>query len=219
MTDSSKPKPHKAPSRSPRLHQSLTGQGIDGNQDPICDTTVCHTPASKASSNRYPIRLSDDPGCSTAVCHNGPAPTERLPQPSRRPQAPSHPRSKRQPSGLIVRGRVFYLRLRVPGGLVEKVGRTHWVRSLGTGYRREAVRRAEVKRIVLDALREATGPVTTAHAAERVMAGRGLPASDPELRDLFGCRVGACLRKLELKGVTQQVDLPGRFNGWQIARR
>lgn len=79
--------------------------------------------------------------------------------------------------------------------------------------------RGEVKRIVLDALREATGPVTTAHVAERVMAGRGLPASDPELRDLFGRRVGACLRKLELKGVTQQVDLPGRFNGWQIARR
>ena len=86
------------------------------------------SPAPKASPNRYPIRLSDDSGCSTAVCHNGPEPSPRPPQPSRRSQPPSSqpsgPRSRRQPCGLIVRGRVFYLRLRVPGALVEKVGRT-----------------------------------------------------------------------------------------------
>lgn len=76
--------------------------------------------------------------------------------------------------------------------------------------------RGEVKRIVLDALREAVGPITTAQVAERVMAARGLPASDPELRDLFGRRVGACLQQLRLKGLTEQVDLPGRFNGWRL---
>eukprot|EP01036_Dinobryon_divergens_P046783 gene46783-62589_t len=139
MSDPAKPKPHKALSRSPRLHQSLTGQGVDGNQDPICDTGVCHTDPAQDTSNRYPIRLSADPACSTGVCHNGPEPSQRLSIPSSRSQPPlsrpSGPRSRRQPSGLIVRGRVFYLRLRVPGGLVEKVGKTHWVRSLGTGYR------------------------------------------------------------------------------------
>jgi hypothetical protein len=133
-------------SRSPRLHQSLTAQGVDGNFDPSCDTTVCHTAPSEPPPNRYPIRVSDDSGCSTAVCHNGPEPFPRLSQPSGRSQRPSarpsEQRSRRQPCGLIVRGRVFYLRMRVPRGLVEKVGRTHWVRSLGTGCRGEAVRRA-----------------------------------------------------------------------------
>ena len=113
--------------------QSLTGQGKRRVRGRSCDTTVCHTPASRASPNRYPIGLPDDPGCSTAVRHNGPEPSQRLLQPSRRSRPPSSrpsgPRSRRQPRGLIVRGRVFYLRLRVPGGLVEKVGRTHWVRS------------------------------------------------------------------------------------------
>jgi hypothetical protein len=126
MTDSGKPKPHKAQSRSLRLHQSLTAQGVEGNQDPFCDTTVCHTVSPEPSPNRYPIRLSDDSGCSTAVCHNGLGPSLRLPLPSRRSHPPSSrpsgPRSRRQPCGLIVLGRVFYLRLRVPGGLVEKVG-------------------------------------------------------------------------------------------------
>lgn len=42
------------------------------------------------------------------------------------------------------RARAKGVRFRVPGGLVEKVGRTHWVRSLGTGYRDEAVRRARI---------------------------------------------------------------------------
>jgi hypothetical protein len=120
-------------SPSPRLHQSLAAQGVDRFQDPSCDTTVCHTVSPEPSQNRYPARLSDDPGCSTAACHNVLGPSSRLPLPSRRSQPPSAPRFRRQPSGLIIRGRVFYLRLRVPGGLVEKVGRTHWARSLGTG--------------------------------------------------------------------------------------
>ncbi|WP_366788496.1 DUF6538 domain-containing protein, partial [uncultured Brevundimonas sp.] len=42
-------------------------------------------------------------------------------------------RSSRNVPGLIVRGRVFYLRLRVPRTLQKKVGRTHFWRSLGTG--------------------------------------------------------------------------------------
>ncbi len=128
-----------APVVSTTFPQPLTGQGKRRVRGRSCDTTVCHTVSSEPSPNRYPIRLSDENGCSTAVCHNGPEPSPRLPIPSRRSQPPSSrpspPRSRRQPCGLIVRGRVFYLRIRVPGGLVEKVGRTHWVRSLGTGYR------------------------------------------------------------------------------------
>ena len=127
-------------SPSPRLHQALTAQGIDGFQDRSCDTAVCHTASSQPSPNRYPVRLSDPPGCSTDECHNGREPSPRKSQPSRRSRPPLAARSSRQPSGLIVRGRVFYLRLRVPGALVEKVGKTHWVRSLATGDRAEAVR-------------------------------------------------------------------------------
>ena len=53
-------------------------------------------------------------------------------------------RSSRNISGLIVRGRVFYLRLRVPRTLQEKVGRTHFWRSLGTSKWDEAVREARL---------------------------------------------------------------------------
>lgn len=76
--------------------------------------------------------------------------------------------------------------------------------------------RGEVKRIVLDALREAQGPITTAQVAEKVMSARCLPTGDPELRDLFGRRVNACLVQLAKKGVTERVGLPGRFNGWRL---
>ena len=41
-------------------------------------------------------------------------------------------RSSRNVPGLIVRGRVFYLRLRVPRTLQEKVGRTHSVKLMVT---------------------------------------------------------------------------------------
>ena len=76
--------------------------------------------------------------------------------------------------------------------------------------------RGEVKRIILDALREAEHPITSADIAQRVMGARCLPASDPELRTLFIRRVGQSLHVMRHKGVTRIVEQPGRFQGWVL---
>ena len=71
--------------------------------------------------------------------------------PSKRHLRPS-PRSlhsgRRQSSGLIVRGSTYYLRLRVPRPLAGIIGKTHVMKSLGTGYRAEAVSPTSVERQV-----------------------------------------------------------------------
>src|ERR1035438_3410115 len=76
--------------------------------------------------------------------------------------------------------------------------------------------RGEVKRIVLDALREAQHPVTSGDIARRVMAARMLPTGDPELVSLFTRRIGAALHVMRRKGVVRQAHQPGRFNGWEL---
>lgn len=85
---------------------------------------------------------------------------------------------------------MFYLRLRVPGGLVEKVGRTHWVRSLGTGYRGEAVRLARIAAADFERmLMRAEGRCDPADHRRIIPAKRSEPAQPlrPErtFRDLF----------------------------------
>lgn len=101
------------------------------------DTTLCHTALQGPSKKRSPTVSSPSQGCSTTSAHT----------PSKRPLRPS-PRSphegRRQSSGLIVRGSTYYLRLRVPRSLAGIVGKTHVVKSLGTGYRADAVRHARI---------------------------------------------------------------------------
>ncbi|MFP1131561.1 DUF6538 domain-containing protein [Asticcacaulis sp. W401b] len=54
---------------------------------------------------------------------------------------PDRPQTIRKGSGLIVRGRMLYVKWRVPKDLQEIVGKTHFVRSLRTGRLSEAARR------------------------------------------------------------------------------
>lgn len=63
------------------------------------------------------------------------------PQPVSPP--PSRP-ARRLPPGLLLRGNLYSLRLKVPKALQARVGRTHVCRALGTGRLNEAVRRARV---------------------------------------------------------------------------
>jgi hypothetical protein len=76
--------------------------------------------------------------------------------------------------------------------------------------------RGEVKRTVLDTMREARRPVTTAEIATKVLSARMLPATDPELRKLFVRRVGQCLHMMRGKGIVRALELPGRFQGWEL---
>ncbi|MFP1131563.1 DUF6538 domain-containing protein [Asticcacaulis sp. W401b] len=52
---------------------------------------------------------------------------------------PDRPQTIRKGSGLIVRGRMLYVKWRVPKDLQEIVGKTHFVRSLRTGRLSEAI--------------------------------------------------------------------------------
>ena len=68
-----------------------------------------------------------------------------------------------------------------------------------------------MKRIVLDTMRQAGRPVTSADVATKVMAARMLPATDPELRKLMVRRVGQCLFTMQRKGLVRTVEPPGRL--------
>ena len=100
------------------------------------DTTLCHTVSKRPSKKRLSTVGSGSQGCSTTSAHT---PSERLVLPP-----PRSPQCRRQSSGLIVRGSTYYLRLRVPRPLAGVIGKTHVVKSLGTGYRAEAIRKARM---------------------------------------------------------------------------
>ena len=91
----------------------------------VCCTNVVHNRPFDDELRRCDARVFHPSDCCTSVVH----------KPSERPTPPSPrtaPRSRRQQSGLILRGRVFYLRLRVPRSVQETFGRTHLWRSLGS---------------------------------------------------------------------------------------
>ena len=124
------------------------------------DTTLLHTVPKRPSKKRSPTVGSPPPACSTTLLHT----------PSKQPLRLS-PRSsdngRQQSSGLIVRGSTYYLRLRVPRPLAGVIGKTHVVKSLGTGYRAEAVRKARIVAASLEAawsLAERCGVPTPAPA-------------------------------------------------------
>ena len=91
------------------------------------DTTLCHTVSQRPSKKRAATVSSSSSGCSTTSSHT---PSEWPLRPS-----PRSPHGRRQSSGLIVRGSTYYLRLRVPRPLAGIIGKTHVMKSLGTGYR------------------------------------------------------------------------------------
>src|SRR5436190_13543988 len=103
--------------------------------EPICCTNVVHNRASDDGSTRCDERVFRPSDCCTSVVHK---PSQTASSPSSRARQDSG----RRHSGLIVRGRGFYLRMRVPRSLERTVGRTHLWRSLGTGNKAEAIRQA-----------------------------------------------------------------------------
>ena len=102
-----------------------------------CCTNVVHNRLSDGELRRCCESVFRAAGCCTSLVHK---PSERPSPPSPR----SASRSRRLPSGLIVRGRVFYLRLRVPRSLAATVGRTHVWKSLRTSNKAAAIRAARL---------------------------------------------------------------------------
>ncbi|WP_396594343.1 DUF6538 domain-containing protein [Brevundimonas sp. R86498] len=92
----------------------------------VCYTSLLHQQHLEKPETSYGSTASDNPDCYTDLLH----------RPSNRPCSPSsRSRHRRRPNppGLIVRGRVFHVRVKVPRQFQETVGRTQVWRSLGTG--------------------------------------------------------------------------------------
>lgn len=106
-----------------------------------CDRRLVHKRSSTIPKSPLPSTDLDGSDWRRSVVHN---PRDKSRTHVARSSSPPSPRSSRNVPGLIVRGRVFYLRLRVPRTLQGKVGRSHFWRSLGTSKWDEAVREARL---------------------------------------------------------------------------
>ena len=102
-----------------------------------CDTALCHYTLLKSAKRRVGTTVSRQSGCCTSLQH------QRDERPSL-PSSRSSVRPRANPPGLILRGATYYLRLKVPRRLSAIMGRTHVWKSLGTGYRAEAIRQARL---------------------------------------------------------------------------
>ena len=80
--------------------------------------------------------------------------------------------------------------------------------------------RGEVSRIILEALRTTTLPLSTGDLTERVMRERGLDVSDASLKRTMSRRVGACLNHWRrVRGIVKSMPGPGQQLLWEIGGR
>ena len=81
---------------------------------------------------------------------------------------------------------------------------------------KHSAKKGQMKRFVLDRLKEATGPITSLDIAEAWIADRGL-RTDHGTTVMIRKRVGACLTALKPTGLAQANPLPGVHKGWLLA--
>lgn len=77
--------------------------------------------------------------------------------------------------------------------------------------------RGEISRIVLEALRETTRPLSTSQLTERVMRERGLDTGDKVLCRVMGRRIGACLRHWKMRGAVRAIRQGNQVSFWELA--
>jgi hypothetical protein len=76
--------------------------------------------------------------------------------------------------------------------------------------------KGEMRRFVLTALREATGPLTSLDITRAMIAARGLTADDGTVV-LMRKRVGACLTALKGKGEVCEAPCARDIQGWRLS--
>lgn len=80
---------------------------------------------------------------------------------------------------------------------------------------RFAAFKGEVSRVVLEALRDAKGPMTSQQLAQLLMKARGMNANDARTVQLMVKRVGACLRHHRKSNVVRAVKGAKGFLAWE----
>ena len=81
----------------------------------------------------------------------------------------------------------------------------------------DVAHRGEMSRTVLDVLRGAAAPMTTAAVVAQVMAERETDAQDREAVALMMGRVGMALRRQERNGAVRGERRPGQAVLWELA--
>lgn len=120
------------PSAPPIFSNALKTQAKSKQCEPNvanCDRRLVHKRSSTISKSPLPSMDLAGSDWRRSVVHN---PHVRSRTHAAGSSASSSSRSSRNVAGLIVRGRVFYLRLRVPRTLQDKVGRSHSVKLMVT---------------------------------------------------------------------------------------
>lgn len=106
----------------PQDIQSVEQTALGRSKTPVCYTSLLHQQPLESSENSSGSTASADRDCYTNLLH----------QPSKRSSSPSSRSSHRRrtnPPHLIVRGRVFHVRVKVPRKAQATVGRTQVWRS------------------------------------------------------------------------------------------
>ena len=78
-------------------------------------------------------------------------------------------------------------------------------------------KKGTVQRFVLNALRTATGPLTSRQITEAWIADRGLNADEATFV-ILRKRIGACLTKFRVQGVIVSTGIEGDYKAWMINR-
>lgn len=76
--------------------------------------------------------------------------------------------------------------------------------------------RGEISRIVLEALRETTRPLSTLQLTERVMKERGLDTGNKVLIRTMNKRIGTCLRHWKNRGALRSIRGAGQVHVWEL---
>lgn len=78
--------------------------------------------------------------------------------------------------------------------------------------------KGEMRRYILDALREAPEPLTSLDLAKYVCRASGIDVNERKAVITVRKRVTAALTKMRERGLVAEVPMFGRFKGWRIKR-
>lgn len=89
------------------------------------------------------------------------------------------------------------------------------IRAVKRYATKHRAKKGQMRRFVLDRLKEATGPITSRDIAEAWVVDRGLSADDGT-RIMIRKRVGACLIQLRQSGSVHNAGANGEHKLWTL---
>ena len=82
----------------------------------------------------------------------------------------------------------------------------------------DAAFKGEMRRYVMSAFREATGPITSLEIAVYIANAQGHDTANRARVTTIRKRVNACVYKLVQRGLVREVETAGEYKRWELAR-